>query len=358
MSFATADGESVRLHSLIVYDTYRRKMIERTLLPSGNYSLVGWSALAAEESSDSVEPSLGTRAHRLRIRRAIRESRPTHFFFDGSSPIFRSAIRRSEHPEDAGPRVLIVDPDEKSRLYAAIVDTVRYTLTDELRNITYIGPLRERAKRMYLLSGEMPRNVGTRGEYAPEILFRWRDDANRMKSVQEWLTRFGFSDPLVLTPQGAAAFSLSWGAQVKHASDTAFVDMGFGLSQVLPLIVQGVMAEPGSTIVAEQPEIHLNPRLQTLLADLFADFVRRGLRVVTETHSEHLLLTVRRLMAEKKLSDEGVALYFVERNERDSSVRSVALGSDGHISSDSWPRGFFADALRESLALSEAQYQE
>jgi len=127
------------------------------------------------------------------------------------------------------------------------------------------------------------------------------------------------------------------------------------MSQVLPLIVQGLLAEPGDWIVMEQPEIHLNPRLQAALADLFADIVRRDVGLIIESHSEHLLLRLRRLMAEDKLDEGAVGLYFVEQDNGISSVRDVGVDNVGRIKADDWPRGFFADSLRESMALADEQ---
>lgn len=360
IEFAGDEHGSVRLESLTVFDTHLRQMLRRSRSKkTSRYSLTSLSKLSGFEDDNELDPSglsPAVKEQQARITTAIRQARPVHFLFDGSEPILRSATARTQHPEDAGPVTLTVRPDRNAAAYAAIMDTVQYQLTDELRALTYIGPLRERAKRLYAVSGEMPRNVGTRGENAPEILFRWRENDEQMDAVHGWLRRFGFADQLVLKPLGAGAFSLSWRTELEHVSETAFVDMGFGLSQVLPLIVQGLFARSGSTIIAEQPEIHLNPRLQTTLAELFVAFVDRGVSVLTETHSEHLLLAVRRMVAEGEISADDVAIYFVHRPKRDSVIEHVELEKNGHIPAEVWPKDFFADALRESLALAEAQF--
>jgi predicted ATPase len=141
-----------------------------------------------------------------------------------------------------------------------------------------------------------------------------------------------------------------------RADKTNFADSGFGASQVLPLIVQGLTAEPQSLIIAEQPEIHLNPRLQCVLASLFGAIIQRGCRLLVETHSEHLLLAIRLLIASRKLDASKVALYFVEKaGDGSSMVRQVPIDTIGGISSESWPKGFFEDSLQQSLALAEAQ---
>jgi hypothetical protein len=362
LEFERGDDDSVQLSKYEVKDLYFRTMMSRTRLKSGRFSLAGLRQLTdhvpvgggARSDDDLTDTEL---KRRKEITKNIKNSKPDHFLFSGVQPIFDVAVRRSEHPDDEGPRRLSLIPGAEAQIYSLVNESLRQELREELYGITYLGPLRERARRYYLLSGEMPRNVGTRGEFAPEILFRWRHEPKKLSLVNEWLGRFGFADDLSLEPQGAGAFSLSWGTDKRGARNTAFVDMGFGLSQVLPLIVQGVLARKGSTIVAEQPEIHLNPRLQTVLAELFAWCIDREVNIVTETHSEHLLLTARRLIAEKELQSDQVALYFVERESRDSEIQEVPLGEDGHIPPENWPTGFFGDALRESLALSAAQHE-
>jgi predicted ATPase len=134
-----------------------------------------------------------------------------------------------------------------------------------------------------------------------------------------------------------------------------YADTGFGVSQVLPLIVQGLYGDEDTMLIAEQPEIHLNPKLQALLADLFCDFASRKVNVLVETHSEHLLLRLRRLIAEGSIKSNQVALYYVERDKDKSLIREIPIKDNGHVEIKEWPRGFFQDSLRESIGLASAQ---
>ena len=95
--------------------------------------------------------------------------------------------------------------------------------------------------------------------------------------------------------------------------------------------------------------------MQGTLADLFVDIANAGQRVVIETHSEHLLLRLRRLVAEGQITPEQVALYFVEREDEDRRFARFSIESNGHIPREEWPKEFFHDALRESLALASAK---
>jgi predicted ATPase len=83
--------------------------------------------------------------------------------------------------------------------------------------------------------------------------------------------------------------------------------------------------------IAEQPEIHLNPRLQYVLADLFVEMANSDHRVIVETHSEHLLFRLRRLVADGKIDHKRVAIYFVEKVNGVSGIRRVDLLGNGHV---------------------------
>jgi predicted ATPase len=175
--------------------------------------------------------------------------------------------------------------------------------------------------------------------------------------LNAWVRRFDFGRALEVKPLSDDLFSLELvGTRNGKGRDkTNLADVGFGGSQVLPLVVQALTAPKESLMIAEQPEIHLNPRLQGVLADLFVDMAKQDRRVIVETHSEHLLLRLRTLVARGVIPPSDVALYFVEKRDGKSTVREIPITTKGHIEPDRWPVGFFEDGLKESLALATQQ---
>src|SRR5690606_1750969 len=106
-------------------------------------------------------------------------------------------------------------------------------------------------------------------------------------------------------------------------------------------------APKGSTLVFEEPEIHLHPLAQSSLAELFADVSReRGVQFIVETHSEHLFRRMQTLMAKQKVLSSDAAMYFVERNGNKTDLRALDLDEYGRVKN--WPEGFFGDALGET----------
>ena len=115
--------------------------------------------------------------------------------------------------------------------------------------------------------------------------------------------------------------------------------VGFGVSQVLPVLVAVIVAEPGQLVYLEQPELHLHPNAQVALAQVLADAAKRGVRVVAETHSSLLLLGVQTLVAEGDLPPELVKLHwFTRREDGVTEVDSVDLDEAGTYGE--WPMDF------------------
>jgi predicted ATPase len=215
--------------------------------------------------------------------------------------------------------------------------------------LSYIGPVREHPQRFYESKEEIPANVGLRGEDTPQVLFLRKDKQFHI-NVNTWLKDLGLTHKTWCPKLHEDIFAVMTRDPITRA-EVNFADTGFGLSQLLPLVVQSFHSPPKSMMFLEQPEIHLNPKLQCHLANLFAAVAGSGKTMVVEKHSEHLVLRLRTLIAEGKLDSEDIALYYVEKLGGRSTVRRISIEKDGFIKSDQWPQGFFEESLIEALRL-------
>ena len=119
----------------------------------------------------------------------------------------------------------------------------------------------------------------------------------------------------------------------------SIADVGFGVSQVLPVLVALLVADTGQLVYVEQPELHLHPRAQCALASIMAHAARRGVRLIVETHSALLLLRVRTLVANAELDPRLVQLHwFSLREDGSTAVNSANLDEDGAYGD--WPEDF------------------
>jgi len=135
----------------------------------------------------------------------------------------------------------------------------------------------------------------------------------------------------------------------------ALADSGFGYSQILPIIVRGLLTLPGCTLIIEQPELHLNPSLQVRLADFFASMVRADKQVFIETHSEHIVNAIRVLVAEKLFGDfsSKCEIFFLDNISGNPTVHTLSVKPNGTI--PEWPYNFFGEAANLTGRLLRAQ---
>jgi len=237
-----------------------------------------------------------------------------------------------------------------------------------LAGISYLGPLRNHPQRTYQWSGDTPEDVGQKGEFAVPAILAARDDGRKLNRgkkrqmkpfaefVAEWLTEMGVIHSFSVRPvaEGRKEFEVliktqAWSPEVK------ITDVGFGVSQVLPALVQAFYCPPHSTVWMEQPEIHLHPQVQSVLADVFLSAVqayqdgeKRNVQLIIESHSEHFLTRLQRRIAEGLIAPNDVAVYFC-RNTKDGAVlEPLDLDLFGEIKN--WPPDFFGDQMADLSA--------
>ena len=126
------------------------------------------------------------------------------------------------------------------------------------------------------------------------------------------------------------------------------------MSQILPALVLCFYAPEGSTVILEQPEIHLHPLAQAGLADALIDaYQKRGVQIIVESHSEHLLRRLQRRISEGTISQNHVGMYFCSQDSGGASqIDRLELDKFGNIAN--WPENFFGDQFGEIAAMSEA----
>jgi predicted ATPase len=247
-------------------------------------------------------------------------------------------------------------------------DTVDYTRDFFTRQLKYLGPLREEPKTVYPLQNTSdPQDVGLHGEHTAAVLHRYRytevkylpssNFGPRSTNTEEktvvledavfdWLKYLDVAEKVDTIDEGKFGYGLKVtmaGGSVSHD----LTHVGVGVSQVLPIVVMCLLAGHDTSVILEQPELHLNPKVQTRLADFFLSMAMLRKQCLIETHSEYLInrLRLRAAIAAGSEVSDLLKLYFVEQAGGLSTYRDVRINEFGTILS--WPRGFFDQSQRE-----------
>ncbi len=247
-------------------------------------------------------------------------------------------------------------------------------------NIKYLGPLREEPRSLYPLEGNIsPEDIGLKGENTAAVLesnktkkvsyidpckFENGMDKSSLYStgtlaeaVNKWLVYLGVANEISTTDKGKIGHELSILTDVPDMKQD-LTHVGVGVSQVLPILVLSFLANTGDTIILEQPELHLHPKVQTRLADFFVSMNALGKQCIIETHSEYMINRLRYLVAISNSTEvaDNTMIYFVEKENGHSKYRPVSINKYGVI--EDWPDGFFDEnekTAREILSAGMAK---
>ena len=218
---------------------------------------------------------------------------------------------------------------------------------EQIQSIIHVPGLRgnpERAYRMTAISDQFP---GTFEAYVASVVNHWQVTSSKeLNQLNHFLQVLGLTSKIESKEINDTQVELTVGRlpcgsnqKITRKDMVSIADVGFGVSQTLPVLVALLVAEPGQLVYVEQPEIHLHPRAQVALAEVFAEAIRRGVRVIVETHSELFLLGIQSLVAEGKLPADRVMLHWFTRQiDGSTHVSSADLDETGAFGE--WPQDF------------------
>jgi predicted ATPase len=263
-------------------------------------------------------------------------------------------------------------PDEAIAYYqnTGFLQDLTLSLKNLFRAIYYVGPLRDFPERFYQFSGEVPMDVGVKGKNVINALLA---ASNRliskgykkfgepfMELIGRWLVQMGLINSFQVVPisEGRKEFEVRIKIH-KNSPEVLITDVGFGISQILPVIVQCFYTPPQSILIFEQPEIHLHPSVQSHLGDLFIEAIHsrekgsdRNVQIIVESHSEHLIRRIQRRIAEESLRPDEVAIYFIKQEGGSAKLEELQIDIFGTIKN--WPENFFGNDLEDLSQMTRA----
>lgn len=247
-------------------------------------------------------------------------------------------------------------------------------LSRSLDEMEHIGPLRKNPQRIYFGSGGSPGQLYSQGENIENMIFKAQQSGESplIEKTNQWLSECGFDVQLGISEVGFG--DLYQLVVEEDGLSVNLADSGFGLSQTLPIIVRAVNMElkkdrnqersnkggwlpPRSKrtqgrfmMLIEQPEIHLNPRIEASVGDFFINIIDSGMDLIIETHSEHLLNRIQRRVTDGTIEDSSrISIYFVSKEGRESEIEEIVMDSNGRF--ENWPAGFFQDDFDEAIEI-------
>lgn len=239
--------------------------------------------------------------------------------------------------------------NKKTSLVTSLISIVNRILRDlqnEFREpfINHVSPLRAHPQRYYTLDkANVTYSLDT---YDANAIAEVIKDKKTLKTkVNSWFKQFGLE---VTVDEFKEAIHKLTVRQSGLPLDIP--DVGFGVSQVLPVVLQGFLSPNKSVTIVEQPEVHLHPKMQAALADLFVDIVKESKyskHIMVETHSEYLLKRLRRRMAEGQVitpDKVSINLFHTRTEEQPAIIENLSIEDRGYFE---WPEEYYDGELSD-----------
>lgn len=246
-----------------------------------------------------------------------------------------------------------VSTDYPNQLRYLLLPDTTPSLTERLKNLTYLTAERIGPRETYNIDDpQVAPVVGPSGEHAASVLYARRDEhvcealtlpGASSRSLQQVEARMRTFFPGCRLDMQSVPHANAVTLGLRTSDDTDFhrpVHAGFGITQVLPIVIAALAAKSEDLLLIENPEVHLHPAAQVQMGQFLAKVAHSGIQVILETHSDHILNGARRAVRSGVLSADQVSIHFFRpRSGDDAQVVSPILDSTGNI--DVWPDGFF-----------------
>jgi len=236
--------------------------------------------------------------------------------------------------------------------FSSVISKIHFVAADRL------GPVK------YVEKTNLPKflHTGQKGEYSinilansinldnvNDLLYRGKDAKSVIQQTIEWLSYILEGAKVDINgkdPESSILYMLINNKQNSYAYKP--VNVGFGYSYILPLVITGLIAKPGEAIMIENPEAHLHPRAQSKIAEFFALVASSGVQVFIESHSEHILngFRVSALNPDTPLKYNELAIHYFNEN---FEAKKMVINEKGKI--ENWPSGFFDQEENDLAAI-------
>jgi hypothetical protein len=329
------------------YRTRRREIILRgTELKVDDRILL--STHYSEESERQLIERIGTKNVPVQLKSSVSRALRMHNFMPYVYPRFSIGTAKRD---SATSKFLTVEIEELLNKIWALTRAIN----NDLLSIEYVGPLRASPLRTYLFAGERRRRIGVSGENAINLIAM---DSQRQKSkvesivdsISKWLSDAGIGSSMEIVPLSDRHFEIRIIHPITKESQN-LADIGYGISQILPVLAGGYALRRGSTYLVEEPEIHLHPRAQGELGSFLYDLYSRGVRSIVETHSEYLVLRLQQYIARGLIQPSEVKVLYIHPTAEGKQATPLLLDEKGYFINE-WPGGFFPERLEEAKRLS------
>ena len=216
-------------------------------------------------------------------------------------------------------------------LKVPFIEEVETIITSLFSHICYVGPLRIKPEPIISYSNSNFRDVGINGLYTRFILHNLRDvkvnaKETLLEATRRWICdELKLADSIETIKDGTNSYRV---VLMNHGVEVDLCHMGLGVSQVLPIIVQGLLTPIGGLFVVDSPEVHMHPSVQAGLVDFFLSLIKNGRKVIVETHSDHMITRLRRRIAEG-LDPSMINLCFVTGTQTGSTYETLNIDNKG-----------------------------